>query len=618
MRFLTVVVALGSLAVAAEARAACAEDQTVCNAMPAGCKNPFQVGGCCTALPGVRRKIATSLGHAACMDFVYCCPVNGSCSGGGGPYEDPAGVCKATTLTCSGQWLDCHGAQADGCEIDGANDVANCGACNADCSSNNITPHCSSGNCDGTCASGFADCNGDKRSDGCETNTKTDANSCNACGHKCSDDVANATGIGCTNGACTFSACTAPFASCDANAANGCEINTSTDANNCNGCGNKCSDVVKNVVGTISCGSSTCTYSGVCADGWGDCDGNKSNGCETNLKTSATHCGSCPNACSAPTLGTAICVDGACDFTCPAKRCGSVCAACCTDGDCPLDNANLCKDPSCTNPGLVSATCGFKDKVCVQKECYTDVTCIPATGECASSPKSGGTCKGDALGCCDPPGSMGTCSSGTCDCPQKDCTTNVPVCKTGLCGVDGNCTTENQANGTACTPTNKCLQTTQCAAGECVGTLKTCTPSKECRVPSCDEGSGDCVEVNATTGTSCVSPNPCVQNTACNDSGDCVGVALPDATPCALADCTTATCHTGACQCDSAGNDMAVVAQPDLAATDAAVGPTPDLAKTGADKSGCAVGDPVGASTTTTFFLIVAVLAVLRRSRSRA
>ena len=36
------------------------------------------------------------------------------------------------------------------------------------CSANHIAPACGGGTCNGTCAAGFADCNGNKQSDGCE------------------------------------------------------------------------------------------------------------------------------------------------------------------------------------------------------------------------------------------------------------------------------------------------------------------------------------------------------------------------------------------------------------------------------------------------------------------
>jgi hypothetical protein len=40
--------------------------------------------------------------------------------------------------------------------------------------------------CNGTCNAGYADCNGNKQSDGCEINVTNDHNNCGTCGHVCS------------------------------------------------------------------------------------------------------------------------------------------------------------------------------------------------------------------------------------------------------------------------------------------------------------------------------------------------------------------------------------------------------------------------------------------------
>ncbi len=92
------------------------------------------------------------------------------------------------THGCAGRLACCSGA----C-IDTESNLANCGACNSACSSTNIaTPVCSGGKCAGACNPGTADCNGDKRSDGCETNTTVEGN-CGGCGVSC---VTNECAIG--------------------------------------------------------------------------------------------------------------------------------------------------------------------------------------------------------------------------------------------------------------------------------------------------------------------------------------------------------------------------------------------------------------------------------------
>jgi hypothetical protein len=58
---------------------------------------------------------------------------------------------------------------------------------------------------------------------------------------------------------------------------------------------------------------------GACNDGWADCDGNASNGCETSVAADAGNCGACANACPA---GDA-CQGGAC--VCPPGTMGTDC-----------------------------------------------------------------------------------------------------------------------------------------------------------------------------------------------------------------------------------------------------------------------------------------------------
>src|SRR5262249_10288700 len=61
---------------------------------------------------------------------------------------------------------------------------------------------------------------------------------------------------------------------------------------------------------TATCVSGTCQL-GPCSPGYGNCDGNPVNGCESNLNADPNHCGTCPTVCTAPS-GTPICTNGVC------------------------------------------------------------------------------------------------------------------------------------------------------------------------------------------------------------------------------------------------------------------------------------------------------------------
>lgn len=202
-------------------------------------------------------------------------------------------VCAAGTceVRCAEGYGDCDGNVANGCEVATTASAAHCGGCGRACPARaNAGAACSEGACGFTCGAGFADCDGDG-SNGCEVATTTSATHCGACGNVCR--VANAVAA-CVAGACAMGACAAGFADCDRAAASGCEQDVRGDVANCGGCGITCRPA--NATGTCVAGS--CGV-GACAAGYGDCDGNPANGCETDMRTSVAHCGRCGVACAA-------------------------------------------------------------------------------------------------------------------------------------------------------------------------------------------------------------------------------------------------------------------------------------------------------------------------------
>jgi hypothetical protein len=203
-----------------------------------------------------------------------------------------AGNCDGT---CNAGFADCNNNKLiDGCEVDLANDPGHCGGCGNVCSINNMaTVLCGNGVCDGACNAGFADCNNNKLFDGCEVNVGSDPSHCGGCATVCStNNIATPT---CGGGVCN-GACNAGFADCNGNKlTDGCETNISANTADCGGCGLVCST---NNMATVTCGGGTCN--GTCSAGFADCNSNKlTDGCETNTNTSATSCGMCGHACSA-------------------------------------------------------------------------------------------------------------------------------------------------------------------------------------------------------------------------------------------------------------------------------------------------------------------------------
>ena len=64
--------------------------------------------------------------------------------------------------------------------------------------------------------------------------------------------------------------------------------------------------------GICDLGTNTCTYR--CDQGWDNCDGDTSNGCEADITSSTDHCGSCGTSCDATSLQLLpICTENGCD-----------------------------------------------------------------------------------------------------------------------------------------------------------------------------------------------------------------------------------------------------------------------------------------------------------------
>jgi len=174
------------------------------------------------------------------------------------------------------------------------------------------------------------------------------------------------------DGECVVATCDPGFANCDGNDTNGCETNLWLSTEHCGACNNPCAP-------NKSCTNGVCIATIACEPGFADCDGNDTNGCETNLWLSTEHCGACNNPC-APNES---CTNGAC-----------IAAIACDPGLC-LEN-DVCKPCPC----LTHDDCGengfcdsAKDYFC-SKRCVSDTECKnPDTWD-------GEFCRGD--GRCSP------------------------------------------------------------------------------------------------------------------------------------------------------------------------------------------------------------------------
>ncbi|MEI8255303.1 MAG: hypothetical protein WCJ30_06470, partial [Deltaproteobacteria bacterium] len=271
---------------------------------PAGtlCVGEVCVPGCG---PGRSCAGGATCCDAACLDTqsnVAACGACGQrCTVANGSPACAAGRC--TVAACTAPFADCNGDPADGCETDASSTVSDCGVCGHACAFAGATSECRSGVCAlSACSAGFADCDADP-ANGCEIDLRTTASSCGSCGNAC---VFAGAGAVCVSGLCALGPCTAGFADCDGNPANGCEVALATNGSNCGRCGNPCSFAG----GAAACLGGTCQLA-ACATGRGNCDGDASNGCETDLGATVASCGACGTACATP-HATPACTMGAC------------------------------------------------------------------------------------------------------------------------------------------------------------------------------------------------------------------------------------------------------------------------------------------------------------------
>jgi hypothetical protein len=91
-----------------------------------------------------------------------------------------------------------------------------------------------------------------------------------------------------------------------------------------------------------------------CKDGTANCDGDPRNQCETDLRTSLAHCGSCGNTCAVEN-GTASCSGGSCTAVSCNEGFELANGACIASGPCRIVNGvRWCYDPNAPSIGCTA------------------------------------------------------------------------------------------------------------------------------------------------------------------------------------------------------------------------------------------------------------------------
>jgi hypothetical protein len=275
-------------------------------------------------------------------------------------------------------------------------------------------------------------------------------------------------------------------------------------------------------VATATCDGTACAVK-ECARGFENCDGEPSNGCESNPQVDSRNCGVCRNACGAGQS----CVEGNCKdvaVSCnpPEEDCGGVCKNTQTDaqncGRCGLSCAagltcvaGACSCPAgqtscagqCVDLGSSATHCGACGAACAAGQTCSGGSCVCSGGQwlcggtCVDVRTNSSHCGGCGLAC--PAGQ--TCSNAMCGCAAGQSYCGGACVSTTM--NDLYCGPAGMGCGTACGGGQTCSSgMCGCPAGQqlCMGACVDTTTSNTHCAPA---GSG--CGVACTGGQTCVS-----------------------------------------------------------------------------------------------------------------
>ena len=309
---------------------------------------------------------------------------------------------------------------------------------------------------------------------------------CGNCTTNCSQ-ISHAIDPICQQGLCNYSECEPGYLDCDGSRSNGCETPVSVE--NCSVCGDNCQDQ-SNYLHTENhqCLDQTCHYT--CQTGWANCQQAARDGCESDLSQPSS-CGDCQTSC----------LDASDGFLCLPTDEASYSCGCTSEQDCPAEH--LCCSGKCVEHNENHcASCDHKCSIqsgglaCIKQDdnwecqCTEDDECrgvyLFSRAVCLNTSRC--NCLGNQ-NCAGSLDDMCCLTAGTPGCVDlysdaNNCGICEVVCQPGESCVQGGCT----CNAGVCPDDSPAPD---CVAGKCVcaynGNLA-CQPGQECCL-----GKGCCI-----------------------------------------------------------------------------------------------------------------------------
>ena len=273
------------------------------------------------------------------------------------------------------------------------------------------------------------------------------------------------------------------------------DFDLNTDVNNCGACGHSCI----NPHGTTQCVNGKCKPQ--CDSGFGDCNNNPDDGCETQLDNN-NQCGSCVSNKDCPEgfyceLNTGNCIrkkkNGAeckknmeCESNycnsekgvCCDKQCGGPCSDC-VNGKCVAKSYGTTPQPENACNGYKCGTGGKCLKACNKNaDCIAGNFCKDnnqGLGQCVEKLDVGEDCKGSGNDACK----SGFCTDGVCC--EKPCGGECERCD--VPGHLGECLKVVNSNDDSCEPPFICDETGTCKGdkGAKCDSKNNCIKGLECK-----------------------------------------------------------------------------------------------------------------------------------------